>query len=228
MKRVLICILVCSLIASVMIGCSEKIVELGKSSSSTNETGDKAENTDEVPNSNNTKESAPVEDVSQKGTEADKTPKDSTVNWKAVLYFSDKNAMYVVKETRQIQLSGESKADGKLSASEKAKIVLEELIKGSKNPECFTSIPEETRVLSTKLDDNTIIVDLSKEFVEKNVGGSAGVTMAIAPIVLSLTELDGVDQVKFKIEGKVVEDFKGHIQLSRAFKRAEYENLIEE
>lgn len=141
-------------------------------------------------------------------------------SWKAVLYYSDKDAMYVIKEEREIV------SDKKLDITEKAKTAVGELIKGAKNKDLTTTIPAKTQVRSVSIDKDTIIVDLSKEFVSDNVGGSAGETMAIAPIVLTLCSFEGIKQVSFKIEGKVQADFKGHMTLDQPFKFADFEQFL--
>ncbi|MCG8502805.1 MAG: GerMN domain-containing protein [Firmicutes bacterium] len=180
-------------------------------------------------------EGDPVEgDVPPKGIEdslespddgKDDGGEEKTVTWNAPLYFSDEQGINIVKQEREMETVPDTET-GELSTEEKARICIEELIKGSGQKDLKHSIPESTKVLSTALEENTLILDLSKEFVDDNVGGSTGTQMAIAPIVLTLTSLEGVEEVSFKIEGEVVEDFKGHIQLDEPFKRSEYEQHL--
>lgn len=144
----------------------------------------------------------------------------SQEKWKAVLYFSDKEALHIVKEEKELI------SDKKPDTAEKARISVEELIKGSADKELNTSIPKETKVLGVAIEKNTAVIDLSEEFVKNNVGGSAGETMAIAPIVLTLTAIDGINEVAFKIGGKTQSDFKGHFTLDTNFKRSDFEMYL--
>lgn len=141
--------------------------------------------------------------------------------WNAVLYFSDKDAMHIIKEEREMVSSK------KLDTAEKAKTCVEELVKGSKNKNLSASIPAKTKVLSVSIEKDTAVLDVSKEFVSDNVGGSAGETMALAPIVITLCSIEGIKQVSFKIEGKVQPDYKGHMTLDQPFKRSDFEQLLQ-
>lgn len=152
----------------------------------------------------------------------DTTPVATPVSekWKAALFFSNKNADKLIKEEREIT------TDKKLDNAAKAKMSLELLIKGSESKELMTTIPSKTKVNTVIFEKDTAVIDISKEFITDNVGGSAGETMAIAPIVLTLTSFDGIKQVQFKIEGKIQTDFKGHFTLDRAFKKSDFEQYI--
>ncbi len=141
----------------------------------------------------------------------------------ADLYFSNTDATQMLVEKREFT------SNSKLNPKEKAKLAVEGLIKGSEHSdEMTTSIPKTAKVLSVEIENKTAVVDLSKEFVSDNVGGSAGETMAIAPIVLTLTSMEGIEEVMFKIEGKVQPDFKGHYTLDNPFKRGEFEQLLKQ
>lgn len=144
--------------------------------------------------------------------------------WKGKLYFPDNNAMYIVGEEREMK----AVTDGtdKVDIAAKAKIMLEEMIKGPKTKDLSASIPKNTNVLSVVFENGTMVVDLSREFVDESSGGSTGEIMALGPIVLALTELEGVKQVSIKIEGKQQTDFKGHFTLDKPLKRAEFEQYI--
>lgn len=240
MKRFITVLLICVLFVSGLIACNEKendniSTESGSNVDNTkpengNDTSDyntKLENYDNT-NTDSTKneKNNDNEEVAIVGKSKDPKPKDNnnesdekhSNKWTATLYLSDENHMYVVPEDREFT------SDKELDTCEKAEIILNELIKESKNYK--TSIPAETKVLSVKQDGNNLIINLSKEFNDNHVGGSTGIEMTMAPIVLSLTELDGVVQVSFKIGGKTIEDFQGMIVLNRPYGRKDYENSI--
>lgn len=151
----------------------------------------------------------------------EKTEAESTApaGWKAVLYFSDREGMNIVR--REKTITGNTG-----NTAEKAKRCIEELMQGADNGELVTTIPKATRVLSVVQDKDTMVVDLSEEFEKDHVGGSTGIMMTMAPLVLTLTELEGVKQVSFKVEGKVLDEFKGHISFNKPFKRSDFEQYI--
>ena len=119
----------------------------------------------------------------------------------ATLYFGDKDAMYLVAETRTVD-----KKDGILEAA-----VVEELVKGPKKEGSVPTIPEGTRVLSVTVVNGVAYVNFSKEFQTKHWGGSAGEIMTIYSVVNTLTELPGVEKVQFLLEGDKLESILGHM-----------------
>lgn len=145
-------------------------------------------------------------------------------SFKTTLYFADSDAQKVVKEERTIELSSEEEAD----VISKAKHIIEELIRGSEIEGQSTSIPDNTKVLSVQHAASVLVVNFSKEFETEHSGGSTGIIMTFAPLVLSLTEIEGVEEIWFLVEGEPVQEFKGHMDLSRLLSRAEYEIYISE
>lgn len=156
------------------------------------------------------------------GNVTEKKENTQTAVMTAALYFSDKEGMMLYKETREIKLG----TGGQPAAADKAKLILEEMMKGPKGANLMLPIPQTAKIKAVTQDKDTLIVDFSKEFIQDNVGGSTGETMALAPIVLTLTELEGIKNVGFKIEGKTQADFKGHYDISKPFKRSEFEQFI--
>jgi len=127
------------------------------------------------------------------------------------LYFPDEQAMYVVPEQREI-----------IKDKPIAEIIVEELMKGPKSPGLSpTTIPEEAKLISVEVKDNTAYVNFSKELVEKHIGGSTGEMMTILPIVNSLTELPEIEKVQFLVEGQKVKTLAGHITFDEPFERNE-------
>lgn len=62
-----------------------------------------------------------------------------------------------------------------------------------------TSIPAGTRVLGIAVDGATATVDLSAEFAAPS--GSLDETLRLAQVVFAVTQFDGIDRVKFHIDG---------------------------
>lgn len=130
-----------------------------------------------------------------------------------VLYFSDTQAEKLVAEKRNVP-----KANILKNVEE---TIIIELIKGPQNQELSASIPQNTKLLSVKKEADLVTINFSKEFVENHPGGSSAETFTIYSIVNSLTELKDVEKVKFLIEGKEEEEYKGHYQFDIPFIRNE-------
>ncbi len=125
------------------------------------------------------------------------------------LYFANDTAEGLTTERRDIKIPASSTLE---------KAVVEELIKGPKNAGSISIIPAETKVLSVETKNGVCFVNLSKEFVDKYQGGTAGEILTIYPVVNSLTELDGIGSVQFLIEGEKRETF-AHIAISEPLVR---------
>ncbi len=70
-------------------------------------------------------------------------------------------------------------------------------------------IPVGTRVLGIAIDDTTATVDLSGEF-ENSIGGTLAESMQIAQVVFTVTQFDGIDRVKFHIDGQPQDALLSH------------------
>lgn len=114
------------------------------------------------------------------------------------LYFGDSQAEYVVAETRMVQFDQSESIE---------KIVFEELKKGPVTKGLDPVIPKGTQLLSVKTQDGICTLNLSKEFINNHMGGTAGEAMTINAIVNSLTELPNINKVQFLIEGQIREVF---------------------
>lgn len=127
------------------------------------------------------------------------------------LYFSDDEALYLVPETRKVEL------DNKLVEE----VIVEELINGPAIENHFYTIPKGTKMHSVKVEDNIAYVDFSKEFKKNHPGGSTGEIMTIYSVVNSLTELENIDKVVFLIEGQKEKTLSGHLIFDEPFYRDE-------
>lgn len=143
-----------------------------------------------------------------------KPKKQQTSNIDVIVYFSDEEAMYLVPETRKIEV----KESDKIYLE---KMIVEELLKGPKIETHFDTIPKDTKLLSIKVDDKTAYVDFSKEFKENHPGGSTGEIMTVYSVVNSLTELDSIDKVVFLVEGQKEKTLAGHLIFDEPFGRDE-------
>lgn len=71
-----------------------------------------------------------------------------------------------------------------------------------------TSIPAGTRVLGVAADGATVTVDLSSEFGKPS--GSLDETMRLAQVVFTITQFDGIERVKFHIDGSPQDPILSH------------------
>ncbi len=115
-----------------------------------------------------------------------------------ILYFADETGEGLKPERREVLLP---------AAGTVEKAVVEELIAGPEMSGNISIIPGETKVLSVETKNNVCFVNLSKEFVDRYQGGTAGELLTVYSIVNSLTELETVQSVQFLIEGKKREEF---------------------
>lgn len=65
-----------------------------------------------------------------------------------------------------------------------------------------TYIPKNTKILNYKLENNTLIIDLSKEFLS-----TANKQLVITGLVYSLLEIKNIDNIKLQVEGKPIEGY---------------------
>jgi hypothetical protein len=87
-----------------------------------------------------------------------------------------------------------------------------------------TSIPPGTSVLGIAIDGKTAIVDLSSEF--EIPSGSLDETMRLAQVVFAVTQFDGIDRVKFHIDGVAQDPILSHgFEVGDGFTRDDFETV---
>lgn len=204
MKKIFILLLIVVMAFAVFTGCEQDVNDPGDNTGTEKDTNEDNSSNDDNPNAGD-----------------ENNQENMTVDWKAVLYLPGPQRMNLFMEERDMKYIKKDKSAGDLDVAKKALFCIEELINSGE-----TSIPENTTVLSVETNGDNVILNLSEDFVKDHVGGSTGIDMTMGPIVLTLTELEGVNSVSFKIEGRTVEDFKGHIMFNRPFTRDEYTRLI--
>lgn len=131
------------------------------------------------------------------------------------LYFANDDNTKLKLEVRYIPLT-----EGKKSASNLASIIVKELISGPKDSSLKRTIPEGTALRGpVTISAGVATVDLTKSFIDKHPGGKDAEQMTIFSIVNSLTEMKDIEKVRFTIEGKTVENFRGSYKLNNPFPR---------
>ncbi|MCX7714441.1 MAG: GerMN domain-containing protein [Clostridia bacterium] len=104
------------------------------------------------------------------------------------------------------------------SAQKNAQRVVGELIKGKDdNPKIMRLIPNVKNVMTVKVKNDTAYVNLTKKFVDEHPDGKDKEILTVYSIVNSLTSVNGITKVKFTIDGKEQERFKGYIDMRETF-----------
>lgn len=133
------------------------------------------------------------------------------------LYFANEDNTKLKMEIRYIDT-----VDAKKSTSNLASVIIGELIKGPSDETAFKrTIPSEAKLRTpVSISGKTATVDMSKEFKTKHAGGKDAEKMTIYSIVNSLTELEGIEKVKFTIVGKAQKEYMGNFKFDSLFPRS--------
>jgi hypothetical protein len=133
------------------------------------------------------------------------------------LYFANADNTKLKLEIRYVGTAEVKKSDVTLATA-----VMNELIKGPSDNTAFKStIPAETKLVSPiQIENKVATVNLSKEFKTKHPGGKEAERMTIYSIVNSLTELEGIEKVKFTIDGKSQKEYMGNFKFDALFPRS--------
>jgi len=92
------------------------------------------------------------------------------------------------------------------------------LIAGPESEKLESAIPEGTKINACYIEGNTVLVDLSKEFIDNAPSGIEEESMAVYSIVNTLTELNEVSSVKFLIDSEENQSFKdGKVNFKNVF-----------
>lgn len=134
--------------------------------------------------------------------------KEATETRNLILYFPDEQGEYLVQVDREVAMATSESVEHR---------IIEELHNPPSNQGLGSVLPQEAFVKSIEVSDGICYIDFNEAFKTKHYGGSTGETMTVYAIVNSLTELPNISHVQFMIEGKRVEDFKGHLDFSELF-----------
>lgn len=118
-------------------------------------------------------------------------------------------------------VSEKIEVEDNINHEEKIELIINRLIKGSDKANLIDVIPIGTQLNKIYVENNIAYVDFSQEFVDNHPGGSLGEYNTVYSIVNSITEIDGIDQVVFLIDGKRQSAYKGHTQFDMPISRDE-------
>lgn len=132
------------------------------------------------------------------------------------LWFIDPQGMFLIPVTRHVS---ETKPD--------YLTVMQELLRGPKDDSMLLSpLPQGVELLDVFMDGTTCIVNFNGAFVGNHSGGTTGERQVLDAIVLSLTELPGVDGVQLLVDGEPGDALLGSISTNNPMGRG-YPNIFE-
>ncbi len=123
----------------------------------------------------------------------------------SLLWFSNQDALYMVPVSLPLEEVPEHTPDLAL-------LLINALIEGPGDSfNLLGSFPEGTEVLSLKIVNQTIEVDFNRSFMANFHGGTAQEWAILNSLVLTLTEIDGIEKVQVLVEGRKEEAALGHM-----------------
>ena len=115
------------------------------------------------------------------------------------LYFPSKEKHEITPEARLVDI--------KEIINTPYEKLLNMLTEGPKNDKLERIIPEGTKVLKTYMEDDVLVIDLSKDFLNYDMENENTKSNMIKCIVNTLTELTEVNKVQILIEGNKNDQF---------------------
>ena len=123
------------------------------------------------------------------------------------LYFADTEGRYLLSEKRTVR---------NRLPSDLPKYVTEQLIKGPQTTGLASVIPVGTQLLDINVENGICAVDFSAEFLYNREALGLPEHLTLLALANTLTELEGIDQVQFYVEGRQDRSF-GAFPLNRDF-----------
>ena len=117
------------------------------------------------------------------------------------LYFKSSDGTKLGTEIREVEVNPNQPIE---------RYVIEQLIEGPENSGLKSVIPSDTKIRDISTADSICYVDLSAEFVTKQMGTEKDAAAAVYSIVNSLCEMEEISKVQFLIEGEKYDKY-GHI-----------------
>lgn len=122
------------------------------------------------------------------------------------LYFKSADDKGLATEIREVEVNPNQPIE---------RYIIEQLIKGPENTDIKGVIPSDTKIREISTADGICYVDLSSDFVTKQIGSPSDAKAAVYSIVNSLGEMESVNKVQFLIEGEKIERYKDGVDISK-------------
>ena len=134
---------------------------------------------------------------------------DTMENVNVKIYFIDAGMMKLVSNNTSVIKS---------SPEHQAKCVLNELIKGKdENTKIRRLIPDMKRCMSVRVNGKTAYVNIKEKMISSHPDGRELERLTVYQIVNSLTSIEGIDNVKFTVNGRVQKNFMGFLDMRETF-----------
>lgn len=126
------------------------------------------------------------------------------------VYYPDDSGMKLVEVPREILVD---------ETTDKYTAAVESLKEEPAEENLTRIFPKNAKIRSVKVKNGLATVDLDGNIKKSFVGGSTGEEFFIGSIVDTLTAFPEVKSVKFLVDGKEIETFSGHMDLSEPIER---------
>ena len=126
------------------------------------------------------------------------------------IFFGNEGADGFVSEMREVPAAG--------SFEEQVKLVLGELIKGSRDSKKISAIPPGTELIQVFWveDTQTLLLDFNAAFSANHAGGSTGEYYTITNIIKTVSaNFPQTARIQFLIEGSTAESIAGHYAIDK-------------
>ena len=128
-------------------------------------------------------------------------PRDADIFWlRFERYFEDLYYPLIKVYGERIKLTLRTISTTATSSELALKAAFNKLLKQSSNLELTTTIPQQTRLLDLRINDNNIYIDLSQEFNQG--GGSSSMIYRVAQVLYTATSINPQASVFLSIEGQ--------------------------
>lgn len=125
------------------------------------------------------------------------------------LYFVDAGIMRLIPISARIC---------KTDTEHEAKSVLNALISGrDDNPKIRRLIPDIKKCMSVRVNGSTAYVNITQKMIDAHPDGRELEILTVYQIVNSLTSIDGITNVRFKINSQTQKNFMGYLDMRETF-----------
>lgn len=154
-----------------------------------------------------------VNNLTEDNDIVDPNPEDKIITVR--LYFANQD--YILTGDSDLDTIIAVEREVKVKEKPVEEVILEEL-KNEPEDEKLVTMVGKVKVLSVETAKNTAYVNLSGENLH---GGSLEELLILQQIVLSLTELEDINQVQFLVDGSKRDTLMGHITIEEPLKRVD-------
>lgn len=134
---------------------------------------------------------------------------DTMENVNVKVYFVDAGIMKLMSHSTSVLKS---------TPEHQAKCVINELIKGKdENTKIRRLIPDIKRCMSVRVNGKTAYVNIKEKMISSHPDGRELELLTVYQIVNSLTSIEGIENVRFSINGRVQKNFMGYLDMREIF-----------